>query len=113
MHPALEIAGDVIDRLAAAERDILRRLDDVAAELADGDLEGRAGAQRRLLEQQRDVLAFEGTDVAHAGRARVLQLGGQPETGLELRRVEVANREETCRRCQVDLVVRARALLHV
>ena len=30
-------------------------------------------------------------------------LGGQPETGLELRRVEVANREETCRRCQIDL----------
>ena len=106
VHPALEVAGDVLDRFAAAERDVLRRLDHVAAELAHGNLEGRAGAERRLLEEQRDVLAFERADVPDAGGARVLQLGGQPETGLELRRVEVANREETCRRRHIDLPLR-------
>ena len=43
VHPALEVARDVLDGLAPAERDVLRRLDHVAAELADRDLERRAG----------------------------------------------------------------------
>ena len=63
VHPALEVARHVLDRLAAAERDVLGRLDDVAAELADRDLERRAGPERRLLEQQRDVPALERPDV--------------------------------------------------
>ncbi len=37
VHPALEIARDVFDGLAAAERDVRRRFDDLAAELAHGD----------------------------------------------------------------------------
>ena len=57
--PALEVARDVLDRLAPAERDVRRRLDHVAAELADRDRERRARAQRRLVEEQRDVPAGE------------------------------------------------------
>ena len=34
-------------------------LDDVAAQLAHGDRERRVGAERRLLEQQRHVLAIQ------------------------------------------------------
>ena len=106
VHPALEVAGDVVDRLAAAERDVLRRLDDVAAELADGDLEGRAGAQRRLLEQQRDVLAFERTDVAHAApRARAFNSAASSrqasscdasKSRIERKRVGVAKSTLSC-----------------
>ena len=88
MHPALEIARHVLDRLAPAERHVLRRLDHVAAELADRNLERRSGAQRRLLEQQRDVPAFERTDVRHARGPRALQLRRQLEARFELRRVK-------------------------
>ena len=70
--PALEVARDVLDRLAAAERDVGRRLDHVAAELADGDRERRPRAQRRLVEQQRDVPAGQRRRVRPAGVARGL-----------------------------------------
>ena len=59
VDPAFQIPRDVGDRLARAEGFLARWLDHVAAELADRDLEGRTRPQRRLLEQQRDVLAFE------------------------------------------------------
>ncbi len=38
-NPALEIAGDVDNGFAAAKRDAFRRLDRLAAELGDCDLE--------------------------------------------------------------------------
>ena len=57
VDPALEVAGDVVDRLAIGVHDVGGNLDDVAAELADADRERDARAQRRLLEQQADVLA--------------------------------------------------------
>ena len=59
VDPALEVAGDVVDRLAIGVHHVGGNLDDVAAELADADGEGDARAQRRLLEQQADVLAVQ------------------------------------------------------
>ena len=44
-HPAFEVAGDVGNRLAFAHRDVLRWRDHVAAEFADGNLEGAARSQ--------------------------------------------------------------------
>ena len=72
VHPALEIAGDIFDGLAAAERDIGRQLDDFAAELAHGDDERRSRAERRLLEEQRDV-TVGGQGAIHAFAVRALQ----------------------------------------
>ncbi len=77
--PALEVAGDVGDGLAAAERNVFRRLDRVAAELADRNLERRARAQRRLLEEQRNVQALERLFVAPVRGARRLELGRSRE----------------------------------
>ena len=45
VEPALEIARDVLDRFAAAERDVGRRLDHLAAQFADRDRERRSRAQ--------------------------------------------------------------------
>ncbi len=53
--PAVQIARDVLQRLAIA--DGADAQDGIAAELLDGQLEGEAGAQGRLFEQQRDVSA--------------------------------------------------------
>ena len=55
IHPALEIARDVGGRLASAQRHIRRNQNRIPAELADRDLEGHPRAQRRLVEEQRDV----------------------------------------------------------
>ena len=53
---ALHDPGDVLDRLADVEPDLLAAgVDRVAAELDDGHLHRVAGAVRRLLEDQRDA----------------------------------------------------------
>ena len=98
MHPAFEIPRHVIDRLAPAERHVLRRLDHVAAKLTDRNLERGSGSQRWLLEQQRDVTALERTDVRHARGPGALQLQRQLEARFELRLREVANRQKPRRR---------------
>ena len=71
-------------------------VDHVPAELANRDLERRARAQRRLLEQHRDVAAAE-----RVGRRRLaperpvgLQLRGEIEAALEVGRIEVEDRQE-------------------
>ena len=74
VDPALEVAGDVVDRLAIGVHDVGGDLDHVAAELADADGERHARAQRRLLEQQADVPAVE----------RVRRRRAQPERALAL-----------------------------
>ncbi len=79
-HPAFEVAGDVGDGLARAERAFLRRHDHVAAELVHGDLERRARPQRRLVEQQRDVLA--GQRLRRRRAASELALALQPRGEL-------------------------------
>ena len=59
MHPALEIARDVFDRLARPGGKLGRHVERLAAKLADRDLEGRSRAQRRLLEQEADMPACQ------------------------------------------------------
>ena len=95
--PALEVARDVFDGLAGAQRDLGRWLDDLATEFANGDHERRSRAQRRLLEEQRDVLTREGLSARPSGAALPLQLGGQIEHAHDLRVVEVENRQEVLR----------------
>ena len=50
--PSLEVARDVLQRLANAFGELRGQMQRVAAELADGDFERGARAQRRLLEEQ-------------------------------------------------------------
>ena len=57
LRPAVQIAGDVLDRLALADR--ADRSDGIAAELLDRQLEGHPRAQRRLFEQQAEVAPGE------------------------------------------------------
>ena len=59
VDPALQIARDIGHRLAAAQRGVGMEREDVAAELADRDLEGRTRPQRRLLEEHRDMPSAE------------------------------------------------------
>ena len=107
VDPALEVARDVGDRLAPSERRVGLQRDDVAAELADGDLEGRPGAQRRLLEQHRDVPAVErvGRRRLAAERPVGLHLRRQIEAALEVGRLEVEDRQEILPRVRDAAVV--------
>ena len=97
VDPALEVPGDVGDGLALAEDFLARRLDEIATELAYGNLEGRARPQRRLLEQERVVPPGQRLLVGHAGRTRRLELGRQPQARLQLPVRHVVDREESRR----------------
>jgi hypothetical protein len=57
VHPAVQVAGDILDRLARADGSFGENR--IAAELLDGQLEGEAGAQGSFFEEQADVLAVE------------------------------------------------------
>ena len=96
IDPALEIARDVGHRLAPAERDVRLQRDQVPAELADRDLEGRARAQRRLVEEHRDVAAAQrlGRRRMASERAVGLHLRRELQAALEVGRVEVQDRQE-------------------
>ena len=63
--------GDVFDRLAGVEADLLASgVDRMTAELHDGHLRRMTGAVRRLLEDQRRALAFErATEIARSGES--------------------------------------------
>ena len=65
-------AGDVLDRLADVEADLLAtRVHRVTAELDDGHLHRLAGAVGRLLEDQRDAQTGEhGRQVGPLGEVR-------------------------------------------
>ncbi len=56
--PAVEIAGDVLQRLAVADGAYAQHR--VAAQLLDGEFEGDARAERGLFEQQAEVSAAQG-----------------------------------------------------
>ena len=97
VDPAFEVARDVGDRLAAAERDVGLQRDDMPAELADRDLERRPRAQRRLVEQHR----------RRAGRSRhrrsapcrpsersAFTWAASSQAALEIGGIEVEDREE-------------------
>ena len=96
VDPALEVAGHVVDRLAIGVHHVGRDLDDVAAELADADREGDAGAQRGLLEQQADVPAVQrlrGRRL-HALDALALQLRRELEQLGDAIGIEIENGQE-------------------
>ena len=96
VDPALEVARHVLDRLAVGVHDVGGNLDDVAAEFADADGHGDAGAQRRLLEQQADVLAVQRVAGRrlHALDAFALQLGGELQHLGEAIGIEIENRKK-------------------
>src|SRR6185295_18783628 len=69
LRPALQIAGDVLDRLALANGASI--IDGVAAQLLDREFESEPRPQRRLFEQQAQVTSREGFGKA---RRRALDL---------------------------------------
>src|SRR5580765_432163 len=71
VNPAIEIARDIGDGLARAERGGSLRVveeNDRAAHALDTDVEGDAGAQRGLFENQRDEFSRERGSVAARAR---------------------------------------------
>jgi hypothetical protein len=59
LDPALEVLGDILDGFAAAEDHVGRRFNHVAAQFMYRYDERDSRAERRFLEQQRNVLALE------------------------------------------------------
>jgi hypothetical protein len=74
VHPAVEVAGDVLERLTDADRPIDEER--AAAQLLDSQLERQPGAQRGLFEQQGDGLAVERAGII---ARRALDLGSEIE----------------------------------
>ena len=109
IDPALEIAGDVVNRLAIGVHHVGGNLDDVAAELADADGEGDARAQRRLLEQHADVAAVERLRRRrlHALDALALQLRRRLEQLAQQVGIEIENRQEILHASMSDLRFRS------
>ena len=69
------------DKLAAAERDIGGDEDGIAAQLSHRDFKRHAGAQRGLVEQQRDLAPRKRClGAPSAGGARLLQTRGVVQT---------------------------------
>jgi len=89
-HDALDVpghdAGDVGDAFALAQADLRRaEVQRVAAEVLHANLEGDAGAQRRLLEDHAQHLALEYRAVA-AALPLPLEEDGQVEHLLQILR---------------------------
>src|SRR6185295_13667397 len=62
---------------------------------ANGDLECRAGAQRRLLEEQRDVTSAQDVCRRRASQTALgLHLRGDGEQAIEVDRTEIEDRQE-------------------
>ena len=96
VHPPLEIARDVGDRLALPQRHVGLQRHHVAAQFTHGNLEGRARAQRRLVEQQRQMPAVErvrGRRMA-AERAVGLHVRRELQAAIEIRRIEIEDRQK-------------------
>src|SRR5260221_4677654 len=86
VHVGAQLVGDAADGLAGAEPPLLRgEIEAGTAELARGDLERDARAQRGLLEQQRHGLAGERWSGRHSGGARPLQRERLRIEAVELR----------------------------
>ena len=96
IDPALEVAGDVVNRLAVGVHDVGRNLHHVAAELAHADRERHARTQRGLFEEQADVASVERVCRRRAQPQRPLAL--EPHRQLDrlakLLVAEVENRQE-------------------
>jgi hypothetical protein len=91
VHPALEVARHVGDRLALAEPCLgVVEEHHVAAHAQDADLEGHARAQRRLLKDQRQKLAAQRAGVS--GRIG-LDVGGDRQQLARMRRAPFRSSE--------------------
>jgi hypothetical protein len=68
----------------------------VSAQLANGNFESRSRPQRRLVEEQRDMAAAERIRRRRmtAERAVGLQLRGELQTPLQIRRIEIEDGQE-------------------
>ena len=86
IDPAIEVAGDVLQGLADADRAFEE--DRSAAHLLHGKFEGELGAKRGLFEEHADVFSLEGMRVV-GGRG--LHFGGEVEQVEEfvVREVEI------------------------
>ena len=92
IHPALEVPRHVFDGLALAQARLgVVEVDGETAHAGHANLKADARAQRRLLKDQRQLLAFE-----RAGKRarRRLHLGGEPEDQVQVREGEVALRHQ-------------------
>ena len=92
---ATENAGGILNRLLLSEVDVgARQIFGAAAFIAHGD-DGRVACTgRRLLENERDILAFEKI-APDAGRAAGLKLGGEID---EIEHLLVGERRQTHKR---------------
>ena len=97
VDPAVEIAGDVSDGFAGAERSGGLRMveeDHAAAHALDADVEGDTGAQRGLFENQSDEFAGEGRGIA----ARTsLHVSGEQEQVARVRGTPLGAGEQIVR----------------
>ena len=92
VHPALEVAGDVGERFARAQPPAgLINEERTAAERADADFKRHPGTQRRLLEDEHQLLARE--SARKLRRARLHQ-AGQLEQTLHFPGGQVGNRQQ-------------------
>ena len=92
---ALEVVGDVVHALPAAEHDALGQVDRVAAELGHARLERHARAQARPLEQHREGAPLERrVGVAPLPRELVLELGRAREQHADLVGGQIRRRDE-------------------
>src|SRR5262245_29866300 len=94
VNPPPEVPGDVSDRLAPPEPDILpREVDGGAAQLRHAHLERHARPERRLLEDEGQRVAGEGRPRL-AGPRPGLPVGGEPEDLLDVLGREVGDRQQ-------------------
>src|SRR6266403_5491109 len=94
LHPAIEIAGDLGDGFACAERggglgviEATHR----AAHALDADVKSYAGAERRLLENEGDKFSLQRGRVAHGAR---FDVGGEVEEFAGVRGTPFRSGEE-------------------
>jgi hypothetical protein len=92
IHPALEVAGNVGERFARAQPPgSLINEERAAPKRADADFERHSRAQRRLLEDEHQLLA--GQRARELRRARLHQAGQLEET-FDFPRGQVGNRQQ-------------------
>ena len=95
VHPAFEVAGHVVQRLAVGVHHVGGDVHDVAAQLAHANREGDPGPQRRLLEQQRRHAGRQASSMRWARLLRASRsLAAMAEALPQLLGREVENREE-------------------
>src|SRR5712675_3088173 len=94
LHPAIEIASDIGDGFACAERGgslgVVEK-NHGAAHALDADVKSDAGAERRLFENKGDEFALQRGSVAHGAR---FDIGGEVEEFAGVRGTPFRSGEE-------------------